>query len=86
MEIMVSSGFIYFEKAVEVIGGALLLANRFVLAALVLLGPVVVNILLFHLLIDQRNWPIAIVNLVLYVILVSSYWQYFKIFLKPKVD
>ena len=32
----------------QVIGGALLLANRFVPLALVLLGPIVVNILLFH--------------------------------------
>ncbi len=30
MEILVSSGFIYFEKAIEVMGGVLLLTNRFV--------------------------------------------------------
>ena len=34
----------------QVIGGLLLLANRFVPLALVLLGPVIVNILLFHIL------------------------------------
>src|SRR5258708_870609 len=34
--------------ALELIGGVLLLANRFVPLALTLLGPVVVNILLFH--------------------------------------
>lgn len=86
MEIMVSSRFIYFEKAVEVVGGMLLLINRFVLGALLMLGPVVINILLFHMLIDQRNWPVAIVNLVLYGILVGNYWSYFAVFLKPKVD
>jgi putative oxidoreductase len=32
----------------QLIGGILLLANRFVPIALVLLGPVIVNILLFH--------------------------------------
>lgn len=86
MEIMVSSGFIYFEKAFEVIGGSLLPINRYVLAALLILGPIVINILLYHILIDQRNWPVAIVNLVLYMILVGKYWPYFKIFFTPKVD
>ncbi len=33
----------------QIIGGALLLANRFVPIALVLLGPILVNILIFHL-------------------------------------
>ncbi len=86
MEILVTSGLILFIKAIEVIAGLLLLLNRFVLAALVLLGPVVVNIALYHLLIDHRNWPIAIVNLLLYGILVGNYRQYFKVFLKPKVN
>ncbi|OKL40134.1 hypothetical protein A3841_17460 [Pontibacter flavimaris] len=86
MEIMVTSGLILFVKAIEVMAGLLLLLNRFVLAALLLLGPVVVNIALFHLLIDHRNWPIAIVNLLLYGILVINYWQYFKVFLQPKLN
>ncbi|PTX18822.1 hypothetical protein C8N40_105111 [Pontibacter mucosus] len=86
MALLVSSGLIFFVKAIEVTAGLLLLLNRFVLAALVLLGPVVVNIALFHLLIDHRNWPIALVNLLLYGVLVGNYWAYFKVFLKPKVD
>lgn len=86
MALLVSSGLIFFVKTIEVLAGLLLLLNRFVLAALVLLGPVVVNIALFHLLIDHRNWPIALVNLLLYGILVSNYWSYFKVFLKPKVE
>lgn len=35
-------------KGTELLGGALLLANRFVALALVLLAPVIVNIVLFH--------------------------------------
>ncbi|MEX0928562.1 MAG: hypothetical protein WD266_01945 [Balneolales bacterium] len=84
MQIMVSSGFIYFEKFIEVAGGILLLANRFVLLALLILGPVVVNILLYHMLMDPRNWPIAFVNLFLYGYLLWSYRQYFLIFLMAK--
>lgn len=86
MALLVSSGLIFFVKTIEVLAGLLLLLNRFVLAALVLLGPVVINIALFHLLIDHRNWPIAIVNLLLYGILVSNYWPYFKVFFKPEVE
>lgn len=86
MALLVSSGLLFFVKAVEVVAGLLLLLNRFVLAALVLLGPVVVNIALFHMLIDHRNWPVAILNLLLYGLLVGNYWPYFKVFLKPNAD
>lgn len=86
MELMVSSGFIYFVKAIEVIAGVLLLSNRYVLAAILLLGPIVVNISLFHLLIDERNWPITIIILPLYIILFLKNFNYFKIFLQPKVQ
>jgi hypothetical protein len=40
----------YAVGAVMVVSAILLLANRFVGLALVLLGPVLVNILLFHIL------------------------------------
>jgi putative oxidoreductase len=51
----------------QVIGGALLLANRFVALALVLLGPIVVNIVLFHSLMAPEGLPLAIVVVVLWL-------------------
>jgi putative oxidoreductase len=45
----------------QVVGGILLLANRFVPLALILLGPVVVNILLFHSLMEPAGLPLALV-------------------------
>jgi hypothetical protein len=51
----------------QAIGGALLLANRFVALALVLLGPVVVNILLFHSLMAPDGLPLALVVLALWL-------------------
>ncbi|WP_051313111.1 hypothetical protein [Sporocytophaga myxococcoides] len=86
MEILVSSGFIYFEKGLEVIAGALLLFNRYILAALLILGPIVINIFLYHILLDYRNWPVSIIILLLYAILIKKHWSYFKIFTKAKVD
>lgn len=52
----------------QIVGGALLLANRFVPIALVLLGPVIVSILLYHVLMAPAGLPIALVVLVLWVI------------------
>jgi putative oxidoreductase len=46
---MVSSGYIYVVAGLELIGGLLLLiGSRFVPLGLTLLGPVIVNIVLFH--------------------------------------
>ncbi len=53
----------------QTIGGALLLANRFVPLALVLLGPVLVNILLFHALMAPEGMPVALFATVLWAIL-----------------
>jgi putative oxidoreductase len=51
----------------QAIGGALLLANRFVALALVLLGPIVVNILLFHSTMAPDGLPLAIFVLALWL-------------------
>src|SRR4029077_4237772 len=46
-------------SALQVAGGLLLLLNRYVPLALVLLGPVIVNIVLYHLLMDRSGLPLA---------------------------
>ena len=61
---------------IQVIGGVLLLANRYVVLALVLLGPVIVNIFFFHALMAAEGLPLAIVVVVLWVILAVRYKQY----------
>ena len=50
----------------ELIGGVLLLINRYVPVALSLLGPIIVNILLFHVLMAPSGLPMAIVVAVLW--------------------
>ena len=54
-------------NGVEVIAGALLLANRFVPLALALLAPSVVNIVLFHAMLAPGGLGIALFVLVLEV-------------------
>lgn len=51
----------------QLIGGALLLANKFVPIALVLLAPVIVNILLFHALMAPEGILPGLVALVLWL-------------------
>jgi hypothetical protein len=53
--------------AFQVIGGVLLLINRFVPLALAILAPVIVNILAFHALMAPSGLPLAIFVTVLWV-------------------
>lgn len=55
----------------QIIGGALLLANRFVPLALVLLGPVLVNILLFHLLMAPKGIGPGLLGTICWLIVFS---------------
>lgn len=62
--------------SVQVLGGVLLLINRYVVLALVLLAPVIVNIVFFHVLMAPEGIPLATVVVVLWVILAVRYKQY----------
>ena len=54
--------------ALQIAGGLLLLVNRFVPLALVLLGPIIVNILCYHVFLNHAGAPPAIVVTVLWFI------------------
>jgi putative oxidoreductase len=56
----------------ELAGGLLLLANRYVPLALLLLGPVVVNILLFHSLLAPQGLGLALVTTLLWGIVFTG--------------
>ncbi len=66
-----------FVGGVQVIGGALLLVNRFVPLGLTLLGPVIFNILLFHSLLSHPGWQAGVVMTILWFFL---FWRYKKNF------
>lgn len=67
--VLIGSHYFIFVAAVQVIGGVLLLINRYLTLGLVLLGPVIVNILLYHTLMDHTGLPLAIVVALLWVLL-----------------
>ena len=52
----------------QILGGLLLLANRYVPLGLLLLGPVVVNILAFHIFMEPAGLPAAVVATALWCI------------------
>jgi putative oxidoreductase len=54
----------------------LLLANRYVPLALVILGPVIVNIFFFHLLMAPSGLPQAIVVVILWTIVAIRQREY----------
>ena len=58
--------------ATQLVGGLLLLSNRYVPLALTLLGPVIVNILSFHMFLDPGGIAPAIVVTVLWFVAFSQ--------------
>ena len=66
--VLVASHYFIPVALLQVIGGALLLINRFVPLALVLLGPVIVNILLYHLLMAPAGLLPGVAALVLWLV------------------
>ena len=80
---LILSHYFWVVAAVQVIGGVLLLVNRFVPLGLVLLGPVIVNILLYHVFLNPAGIGLAIVVAILWLIVFYGHRQYFSgIFVK----
>ena len=61
-------------KFFEILCGVLLITGRFVPLALVLLAPLMVNILAFHVFLEPEGIPMALVLLALQLFLVRSFW------------
>ena len=70
---LMQSHYIYVVGLLQVIGGLLLLIGRYVPLGLTLLGPVIANILLFHIFLDRSGLPLAIIVAVLVLFLL---WRY----------
>ena len=75
--ILMSTHYMYVVSGIQLIGGLLLLVGRFVPLALTILGPVIVNIFLFHLLMSPQGLGLAIAVIVLWAI---EFWFHKKAF------
>ncbi len=72
MKSLFLSHYFYVVSVTQVLGGLLVLSGRFTALGLLLLGPVIVNILCFHLFLNHEGLPLAIAVAVLALFLL---WQ-----------
>jgi uncharacterized membrane protein YphA (DoxX/SURF4 family) len=73
-EALMKTGYLFpLLMGTQLIGGVLLLSNRFVPLALALLAPIVVNIVAFHVFLAPSGIPLAVVVLALEVYLAWAY-------------
>jgi len=66
------SRYLVVVLLLEIIPAVLLFTNRYVPLALVLLGPVIVNIFLFHAFMAPSGLPLALVVIVLWLLVAAS--------------
>jgi putative oxidoreductase len=71
------SHYIAVVLLVEIVGAVLLLSGQFVALALILLGPVIVNILVFHSTMLPSGLPPALVAAVLWFVIFAGHRQAF---------
>src|SRR2546423_15119213 len=81
--VFIASGYVYVIGVLQVIGGLLLLIGRFVPLGLTILGAIIVNIWLFHLLMAPEGIPPAIVVTALELFLLWRYRGAFAGLLRP---
>jgi putative oxidoreductase len=84
--IMFTHGWITFHGLLYVIAGILLLVGRYVPVALVILGPILVNILLFHFTLMPAGFLPGVVCAVLEIFLIYAYWPAFRGIFTAKME
>jgi uncharacterized membrane protein YphA (DoxX/SURF4 family) len=72
MKSLFMSHYFYVVAVTQVAGGLLVLSGRFTALGLTLLGPVIVNILCFHIFLNHEGWQLASVVTALALFLL---WQ-----------
>ena len=83
--ILYTHGWLIFHGLLYVIAGVLLLVGRYVPVALVILGPIIVNILVFHLTLLPSGIGPGLVCAVFEIFLIYAYWPAFRGIFTPKM-
>jgi len=84
--LMFKHGWLTFHAVLYVIAGALLLAGRYVPVGLTILGPIIVNILVFHLTLAPQSIAPGLVVAVLELFLIRAYWPAFRNIFTAKME
>ncbi len=72
MKSLFMSHYFYVVAVTQILGGLLVLSGRFTALGLLFLGPVIVNILCYHIFLNHEGLPLACVVAVLALFLL---WQ-----------
>ena len=80
---MYDTGYLKVVASCQVLGGLILLIGRYVPLGLTLLGPVIVNILCFHIFMNHEGWQLASVVAALALFLLWRHRANFAGLLKP---
>jgi putative oxidoreductase len=83
---MFKHGWFYFIGLLYVVGGLLLLIGRYVPIGLVLLGPIIVIILLFHITFDPKTIGMGLFVAALEVFLIWAYRSHFRALFSSKLE
>ena len=78
MGLLFESGYFNFIAVLKIVGGLLLVFGRFVPLGLTLLGPVLVNILLYHLSFDLAGIGMGLFLTILWFVVFSAYRDSFR--------
>src|SRR6185369_9861327 len=83
MGALILSHYYWVVAALQIAGGVLLLVNRFVPLALVLLGPVIVNIICYHVFMNPSGAaPAAVVTVLWLIVFYANRQPFSGIFVK----
>jgi putative oxidoreductase len=74
---LITSHYVYFVSAVQVLGGLSLLISQFLPLGLALLAPVIANIVTYHLTMQRSGAQLAILATILWVFLAWKFRSYF---------
>jgi uncharacterized membrane protein YphA (DoxX/SURF4 family) len=84
---LLASGYLFtVVKIVEIIVGILLVINRFVPLALILIFPISLNIFMFDTILEPAAAPIGIMVLVFNIYLCLAYLKFYRPFLTAKAS
>jgi putative oxidoreductase len=79
IESLKTSGYVFYLVAIiEVFVGVMLIIKKWVPFALIVLAPLSINILLFHIFLDVSDISVAIVISILNGILIYKYWKAYR--------
>jgi len=86
LTLLFTTKYLYAISGLQLLGGVLLLINRFVPLALTILAGIIINILLFHILMAPEGLPLAIVAAVLWFIVFARVRRAFAPLFAARVE